>query len=73
MNIRKASFVAIALLSLAASTNSAQAAPNREGFWFNTGLGMGSLGCSDCDVRESGISGGLALGATVSRHCLDGA
>ena len=72
MNIRKTSFVAVALLSLATSTSNAQAVPKREGFWFNIGLGVGSLGCSDCEVRESGISGGLALGATVSKHWLIG-
>jgi len=72
MNTRTSSFVAVALLTLATSTSSAQATPNREGFWFNIGLGMGSLGCSDCEVRESGLSGGLALGATVSSHWLIG-
>jgi hypothetical protein len=38
----------------------------RNGFWFNLGLGFGSLGCQDCDAREGGLSGGLALGGTIS-------
>jgi hypothetical protein len=34
----------------------------REGFWFNAGLGIGSLGCEDCGERENGLSGGVLLG-----------
>jgi hypothetical protein len=45
----------------------------REGFWFNIGLGAGSLGCSDCDERTSGLSGGLALGGTINQNWLLGA
>jgi len=44
----------------------------RRGFWFNGGLGYGSLGCQDCDGREGGLSGGLALGGTVSPKVLLG-
>lgn len=44
----------------------------REGFWFNIGLGYGSLGCDGCLGRESGLSGGLALGGTVSDRVLVG-
>ena len=69
MNIRTSSFVAVALLAVVTSTSSAQAAPNREGFWFNIGLGVGSLGCSDCEVRESGNGdanfGQLGIGVTI--------
>ena len=72
MNTRTSSLVTVTLLTLAASNTYAQTAPNREGFWLNIGLGVGSLGCSDCEVRESGLSGGLALGATVSDHWLIG-
>lgn len=28
----------------------------REGFWFNAGLGYGSLGCDGCGSREGGLS-----------------
>lgn len=38
----------------------------REGFWFSGGLGYGSLGCDDCSGRESGLSGGIQLGGTLS-------
>ena len=38
----------------------------RKGFWFNGGLGWGSLGCNDCGSRTGGLSGGLSLGGTIS-------
>ena len=44
----------------------------REGFWFNLGLGYGSLGCDDCTDREGGLSGGLQLGGSVSPKVLLG-
>lgn len=44
----------------------------RNGFWFNGGLGYGSLGCEDCDDRTGSWSGGLALGGTVSQKVLLG-
>ena len=44
----------------------------REGFWFNLGLGYGSLGCEGCGGRESGVSGGLQLGGTLNRKWLLG-
>jgi hypothetical protein len=45
----------------------------RQGFWFNGGMGYGSLGCQDCSGREGGLSGGIALGGTVSPKVLLGA
>lgn len=45
----------------------------RDGFWFTLGMGVGSLGCSDCGDRTNGLSGGLGLGGTVSPHVLLGA
>lgn len=72
MNTRKSWLIAIALLAFTTSTSGAQNTPNRQGFWFNLGLGAGSLGCSDCDARESGLSGGLALGGTLNKHWLLG-
>ena len=60
-------FAAFVLLSLPGSI-SAQSRPHtREGFWFNVGLGYGSLGCDDCDGRTGGLSGGLSLGGTLSQ------
>jgi hypothetical protein len=44
----------------------------RQGFWFNVGLGWGSLGCDNCDGREGSYSGGLALGGTLSQKVLLG-
>lgn len=59
---------------LSSATASAQGtAPERKGFWFNGGLGFGSLGCDDCDTRETGLSGQLSLGGTISPRLLIGA
>jgi hypothetical protein len=48
-------------------------AQEREGFWFNTGLGYGSLGLEGFPEREDGLSGNLALGGTLSPRFLLGA
>jgi hypothetical protein len=45
---------------------------SREGFWVNAGLGYGSVGCQDCNVREGAFSGGLALGGALSQKLLVG-
>lgn len=42
----------------------------RQGFWFSGGLGYGTLGCLDCDGRLDGLSGGLAVGGTISQKVL---
>lgn len=66
--------VGIALALVALATNvSAQHAQTRQGFWFNVGLGAGSLGCDDCGSRTNGISGQLSLGGTISPRLLLGA
>jgi hypothetical protein len=44
----------------------------REGFWFNGGMGVGSAGCVGCTGRETGLSGGLSFGGTVSERLLFG-
>jgi len=44
----------------------------RQGLWFNAGLGYGNMGCKDCVGRINGLSGGLALGGTVSPSFLAG-
>jgi len=59
-------------LSLATKAATAQHPQTREGFWFNLGLGWGTLGCDDCNSREGGLSGGLALGGTLSPKLLIG-
>jgi hypothetical protein len=44
----------------------------REGFWFNAGLGYGSAQCDGC-IPISGLSGGLSLGGTISDRVILGA
>jgi hypothetical protein len=44
----------------------------RQGLWFNGGLGVGWAGCVDCLGRETGASGGLSLGGTLSDRVLLG-
>ncbi len=46
--------------------------PLREGVWFSVGFGFGSLGCENCIGRDSGLSGGLAVGGTLNQHVLLG-
>ncbi|ODT03848.1 MAG: hypothetical protein ABS52_07080 [Gemmatimonadetes bacterium SCN 70-22] len=55
------------------STAGAQHAQTRQGFWFNVGLGAGSLGCDDCGSRTNGLSGQLSLGGTITPRLLLGA
>jgi len=60
-------FAALFTLSLVSpDTASGQRAHTRQGVWFNVGLGYGTLGCQDCGTREGGLSGGLAVGGTIS-------
>jgi hypothetical protein len=62
----------VALSVTVASSASAQISQTREGFWFNAGLGYGSLGCENCDGREGALSGGLAVGGALSQKVLLG-
>jgi len=62
----------IAALALVPAAAAGQRPHTRQGFWFNVGLGYGSLGCNDCDGREGGITGGLSLGGTLSPKVLLG-
>ncbi len=65
---------AIVALSVSVTGSaSAQNSQTRQGFWFNGGLGYGSLGCQDCSGREGALSGGLALGGALSQKVLLGA
>jgi hypothetical protein len=61
-----------ALVTLLLLTPGLGAAQERHGFWFNGGLGYGSLGCDNCGSREGGLSGGLSLGGTLSPKWLLG-
>ena len=75
MKTRLAAIAALLAASLVTSGKAeAQNPHTREGFWFNLGFGVGSLGCSECeDARETGPTGGLALGGTLSNQWLIGA
>jgi hypothetical protein len=63
----------VALSVAVSSSGSAQISQTRQGFWFNGGLGYGSLGCENCDGREGALSGGLAIGGALSQKVLLGA
>jgi hypothetical protein len=65
--------VALLALSIATTQATAQTTADREGFWFNIGIGVGSLGCNECVDRVTGPSGGIALGGAISRQFLLGA
>jgi hypothetical protein len=78
--LRKAALV-FGIVLLVANTASAQvpapnagsSLPTRQGMWFNAGLGLGSLGCQDCDgQRENGPSVGLSFGWTLNDRVLMG-
>ena len=62
------------LTSLASTADTAapQQKHRRSGFWFNGGLGYGSLGCRGCEGREGAPSGGLAVGGTLGQKVLLG-
>ena len=71
-------FLTAALLLALLGTGAAQAQhpQTRQGFWIGFGLGFGSLGrscagCSNID-RESGVSGFLKMGGTISDKLLLG-
>lgn len=71
--VRVTSVVALVVAALSPQVASAQGhAQTRQGFWFNGGMGYGSLGCQDCSGREGGLSGGIALGGTLSQKVLLG-
>ena len=53
-------------LTIGAGPALGQYPQTRKGFWFNGGLGWGSLGCNGCGTRTGGLSGGLSLGGTIS-------
>ena len=72
--LRATSVAALILAALSPRVASAQGhSQTRQGFWFNGGMGYGSLGCQDCTGREGGVSGGIAIGGTLSQKVLLGA
>jgi hypothetical protein len=69
---------ALALVPSVATSQQAEQDPalvrhSREGFWLNAGLGYGSGGCLDCNVREGALSGGFAVGGALSQKLMWGA
>jgi hypothetical protein len=50
----------------------AQHAQTRKGFWFNGGLGYGSLGCGGCGTRTGSVSGNFSLGGTLNKNAILG-
>lgn len=76
MNRPRCGLVCAAMLGLALANPHiapAQRPHTRQGFWFNIGLGYGSLGCQDCGSREGAPTGSLALGGTLSQKVVIGA
>ena len=74
--LTRISAAALLLALLGAAAARAQHPQTRQGFWIGFGLGFGSLGlscdgCSSID-RESGVSGFLKMGGTVSDKLLLG-
>jgi hypothetical protein len=69
---RMAQLVAVVAGLAVATAAQAQQAPIRQGFWFSGGLGMGSLGSDGNSSRETGMSGDVSLGGTLSPRWLLG-
>jgi hypothetical protein len=64
--------LAVAITAGASPALGQARAQTRQGFWFNGGLGYGTLGCADCDGRTGSISGSLSVGATIGPKFLLG-
>lgn len=60
------------LFGAAAQSGSAANSNAREGFWFSGGLGVGSLGCENCDERETSGMADISLGGTLGDRLLLG-
>jgi hypothetical protein len=69
---RMAQLVAVVAGLAVATAAQAQQGPMRQGFWFSGGLGMGSLGSNGGTSRETGVSGDVSLGGTLSPRWLLG-
>jgi len=69
---RMVQLVAVVASVAVATAAQAQKAPIRQGFWFSGGLGMGSLGSDNGSSRETGLTGDIALGGTLSPKWLIG-
>ena len=60
------------LFSTTEQSGSAARPQSRDGFWFSGGLGVGSLGCEDCDEREISGAADISLGGTLGDRLLLG-
>lgn len=67
--------LALVLVMVGTAPLAAQHEQLREGkgFWFNGGLGYGSLDCDGCGDREGALSGQVGIGGTVSQKVMIGA
>jgi hypothetical protein len=72
MAVKRIAQLLAVVAAFAATTAQAQKAPLRQGFWFSGGLGMGTLGTQDGSSRESGMTGDISLGGTLSPKWLIG-
>lgn len=59
-------------ITLAEQSGSGGRPQTRGGLWFSAGLGVGSLGCEDCDERETSAMVDLAVGGTIGERLLIG-
>ena len=69
---RMVQLVAVVASVAVATAAQAQKAPIRQGFWFSGGLGAGSLGTQNGTSRETGLTGDVSLGGTLSPRWLLG-
>jgi hypothetical protein len=61
------------VLGISSAAATAQGNPQlRDGFWIGFGLGAGSMGCTDCDSRESAATGSFRIGGTLNQKVLLG-
>jgi opacity protein-like surface antigen len=60
------------LFSTTEQSGGAARPQTRGGFWFSGGLGVGSLGCEDCDEREISGAADISLGGTLGDRLLLG-
>jgi len=69
---RRPTTVTVPTVRSALPLDSASNPHERRGFWFDLGIGLGSLGCSDCVGTVSGVSGQWALGGAINQKFLLG-
>lgn len=67
-------FLLACVIALLPSLADAQGrAQTRDGFWFNGGVGYGTIGCDGCNNRNNSLTLSLGAGGAMSRKVLFGA